>query len=143
MGTQVGPSSSKLLSVEAIRAGEELDLNFICLMCKNWSLVYECVRRKKGRRLKKEEFRDLNCNKINCHGPMFGGIFDEYNGPLEGCMVDFCYVCGGRAIYFIERSGDNNVWSIGICADHINVLSEAEISLKEGIKNEQQDAKRN
>ena len=143
MGTQIGPSSSKLLSEEAIRAGESLDLNFICIMCKHWSLAYEWVRCKKGRALTRKEFRELNCNKENCHGPILGGIFDKYDGPLEGCMVDFCYLCGARAIYFIERSNVNSVWSIGICADHINVLNEAEISLKKGDENERQDEKRN
>lgn len=54
----------------------------------------------------------------DCSGPMGGGSFQEYEGPLKGNLCRFCFVCGK------EPSGVacTKHGKVGVCRDHMEWL---------------------
>ena len=57
----------------------------------------------------------------NCGGPMSGGAFEKYRGPI----VDFskaCFVCGSPSTHAIRASG--NVRVLGCCTAHVDTVKQ-------------------
>ena len=53
------------------------------------------------------------CQSVKpCGGPMRGMAFPEYEGPMSGNLVSFCYVCGGKPDAAVEIHGKG---MIGVC----------------------------
>lgn len=49
-----------------------------------------------------------------CGGPMQGLAFPEYEGPMEGHLDSFCYICGGTPDACVEIHGKGMV---GVCKE--------------------------
>lgn len=47
-----------------------------------------------------------------CGGPMQGMAFPEYEGPMQGRLASFCYICGADADAAVEIHGKGIV---GVC----------------------------
>lgn len=54
-----------------------------------------------------------------CGGPMSGGAFDKYKGPITD-FSQMCFVCSQPATYAIRAK--NNPRVLGCCSPHIDVV---------------------
>jgi hypothetical protein len=59
-----------------------------------------------------------NCGQ-KCGGPMSGGTFEKYNGPITDFSV-ICFVCGDKATHAIRAQ--SHVRVLGCCEKHIDVV---------------------
>lgn len=83
-------------------------LAFICQTCEHWGVGKDAGR-------KNVEGHSLCSMHAICKSPIGGGSFDAYKGPLEGSgLVNYCYVCGGKAEHALEPEVPN-ARRIGIC----------------------------
>ncbi len=57
-----------------------------------------------------------------CVGPISGGTFPEYSGPLEEVMSDHCFVCGHRATHSVIHQGAVDSRKVGVCDTHLEWL---------------------
>lgn len=60
------------------------------------------------------------CNQPECRGPIGGGVFKDYDGPLKDALARICFVCGSPSKYGIKVSGFQRI--IGACKDHISYV---------------------
>jgi hypothetical protein len=85
----------------------ESGLSYVCAMCYRWRDA-----RKQGRKVCSAK------DGVNsCFGPIYGGTFDRYVGPLD--FLDwktFCFVCGEKSDYVVKFYGNDK--GIGICKKH-------------------------
>jgi hypothetical protein len=56
-----------------------------------------------------------------CGGPLSGGEFPEYDGPLTGALARLCFVCGVDAEALIMRPGWKH--GLGSCKKHADWLN--------------------
>lgn len=56
-----------------------------------------------------------------CHGPISGGVFPEYDGPITD-FANLCFVCGKRSRYGIAVKG--NIRVIGVCDAHLHLMKD-------------------
>ena len=54
-----------------------------------------------------------------CGGPLMGLGFPEYEGPLAGYVMNFCFVCGDKSRYGARGKCGNLV---GVCGEHTDVI---------------------
>lgn len=86
--------------VQAIHQG----LSAICATCDHyWSAV---------------EREAPSCGQ-DCGGPMSGGVFDKYRGPMTDFSL-FCFVCSNKSTHGVRVGGHARV--IGCCAEHIEFV---------------------
>lgn len=56
-----------------------------------------------------------------CGGPLSGGTYPEYEGPLKGALKEWCFVCGARSTRLaIPKKGGGS--AVGVCSKHVDVL---------------------
>ena len=82
---------------------------FICATCTNWY-------KGKDKGLK-DSLGDPVCGFDKCAGPVFGGDFKDYDGPLKEYKAKFCYLCGRQATHLVSAK-KSNAMKIGLCSDH-------------------------
>lgn len=77
------------------------DLAFICRMCLKMAKLYA-----------EDETVEV-CSCLRCVGPLRGGAFPEYEGPLKtGDMKQrFCYLCGEHSTHTLDVDGTR----LGVC----------------------------
>jgi len=85
-------------AAEAVKSG----LAFVCALCHNhWRAL---------------DAGAPTCGRIDCCGPPFGGVFPDYDGPIN----DFerqCFVCGNpNIIGNYKVTGENR--RFGVCGRH-------------------------
>src|SRR3954469_11615002 len=54
-----------------------------------------------------------------CGGPMSGGAFDKYKGPITD-FSQMCFVCSSTATYAIRAK--NNPRVLGCCTSHVDIV---------------------
>ena len=59
--------------------------------------------------------------KRGCSGPVGGGDFPEYDGPVSD-LSRWCFKCGADSKYGVQVTGRSRV--IGVCEEHVNMLAE-------------------
>lgn len=63
------------------------------------------------------------CTGSRCAGPMAGGDFPEYQGPLtHDMMARICFVCGQDAAFRLKPKTSHVTKTLGICQDHQGLL---------------------
>ncbi len=60
--------------------------------------------------------------KDGCAGPMAGGDFHEYDGPMKSALHLWCFVCGIKSRYGVRVGGSVRVF--GACEEHVKMLRE-------------------
>jgi len=56
-----------------------------------------------------------------CAGPISGGDFHEYEGPITD-MSRWCFICAESAKYGVQVTGSPRV--VGVCEDHVRKLAD-------------------
>lgn len=56
-----------------------------------------------------------------CGGPMSGGAFDKYKGPITD-FSKMCFRCGAPATHAVRAVG--NVRVLGCCREHIEIIQQ-------------------
>lgn len=86
---------------------------FVCTTCKHWQEGAD-----KGM---VDSDGDPVCSRSSsCRGPLSGGSFEQYHGPLNGYMAKFCHVCGTMATKAISPKGDDS--RVGVCDACLEVI---------------------
>jgi hypothetical protein len=63
----------------------------------------------------KDDMKEPRCSVQNCCGPVWGGYFEYYTGPLKGNLHAWCYLCGEKSTHVVS-SKSVPVEKIGVCA---------------------------
>lgn len=93
----------------AMVARAEHGICFICSMCERWHMGDEANLR--------DAFGDRRCSQEDdCAGPVWGGTFHEYKGPLKGYKTHWCYLCGKESTHLLAPKG-NTSDPIGVCEE--------------------------
>ena len=94
------------LEMDKVAAVIAKGLNTVCATCENYWKAH-----------------DLGLSKClakdGCGGPMSGGDFHEYKGPMNQ-FDQFCFVCGNKPTHAIRVS--NSVRVIGCCSEHVEMV---------------------
>lgn len=69
--------------------------------------------------------KGLHTCAMDCGGPLVGGAFPMYKGPLAGNLPNWCMICGIRsdAAIRVQANGIDKGF-VGVCEAHIKTLSE-------------------
>ena len=59
-----------------------------------------------------------DCGQV-CGGPMSGGTFDKYKGPITDFSA-VCFVCGDTATHAVRATGSVRV--LGCCKEHVDTV---------------------
>ncbi len=105
-----------MASADQIRKAMAKGIGFACATCDNfgWGVQHGLPACK------------ANSENKFCAGPMGGGAFPEYSGPLKNVLTKYCFVCGRQACAAAEvkplpgstvKSG-----MVGVCEEHIQWL---------------------
>ena len=85
---------------------QDFNLAFICSTCRHWKDAVIMDHR--------DTDGEVTCMMSNtCHGPLSGGDFCAYDGPICGYMDKFCHVCGTESTMSIVPKGKYH--RIGVC----------------------------
>src|SRR5580704_18062553 len=90
-------------------------LSAVCAMCENFWSAQE---------------KGLSGCGQRCGGPMAGGAFDKYRGPVTD-FSKFCFVCGSKATHAVRATG--NVRVLGCCATHIDTVKQFKPTDKDAV----------
>jgi hypothetical protein len=85
-------------------------LSIVCAMCENFWSAHDAGL--------------SSCGK-KCGGPMSGGAFDKYKGPIVD-FSSFCFVCGDSATHGIRAVG--NVRILGCCDKHVDTVKQWKVT---------------
>lgn len=98
-----------ILNKDRILAARAQGVCFVCSLCQRW---YEGEDRGLT-----DVVGDTRCSSMNgCCGPVWGGYFQEYTGPLGGYLHKYCYLCGKDATHVARANGF--YVPIGLCKKH-------------------------
>lgn len=86
---------------------------FLCATCTRWAEGID-----KG--MSDADGDQICASAHSCHGPLEGGGFEEYDGPLQGYLSKFCHVCGGSATKAIAPKGVDR--RVGVCNACLEML---------------------
>jgi hypothetical protein len=91
----------------------EKGVAFLCATCTRWAEgVDKGIMNRDGEQV---------CSRSqSCHGPLSGGSFEEYDGPIRGYLAKFCHVCGCHATKAISPKGVES--RIGVCDSCLAML---------------------
>lgn len=99
-----------MLDTNKIREARSIGLSFICSMCENW---HEAVSKNLV-----DKDGDVLCMKwASCRGPLDGGAFEEYTGPLGNNVNLYCHVCGGESQLRMEVGLHGKDRPLGCCKE--------------------------
>lgn len=73
----------------------------ICAWCEHWH----------NRKDNKQGTGSFSCDVLGCGGPLVGGNFIKYKGPLSSNLHSICFICGKEASSGIDIRGR----VIGVC----------------------------
>lgn len=63
----------------------------------------------------------VQCLGRDCIGPMGGGSYPEYHGPLGRVnLPQYCFRCGRESDAAVESTKDRGL--VGVCEDHLKLL---------------------
>jgi len=81
---------------------------FICAMCR---------RLHRGRDAgMTNEHGEFRCTSQECKSPLGGGMFEDYDGPLDRYLHQYCFVCGKPFPEHVLGAKDSSSGRIGCCA---------------------------
>jgi len=99
-----------MLDENRILSARAQGICFICSMCKHWHEGED-----QGL---KDEVGETICNSTNgCCGPIWGGDFNEYTGPLGIYKHKHCYLCGESSTHHIWAK-NKQASKLGVCKKH-------------------------
>lgn len=79
-------------------------VSLVCAMCENfWSA---------------QDRGADDCGQV-CGGPMSGGTFEKYKGPVTD-FSQMCFVCGNQARHAVRAAGSVRV--LGCCDRHVDTV---------------------
>lgn len=86
---------------------------FLCSMCEHW-------HEGRDQRLI-DDMEEPRCSILNCCGPVWGGYFENYKGPLEGNLRSWCYLCGDKSTHVVvpKQAMAEKVGICAVCAEKI------------------------
>lgn len=76
-----------MLDEKRVRLAAVSNVAFVCRMCTLWYLGEDLG-------LKDAEGGHVCASNGKCGSPISGKSFEEYDGPLKGNLVSYCYLCG-------------------------------------------------
>jgi len=95
--------------------------NGVCFVCRT------CLRYHEGEmRGLHKKFGEIRCtSKGDCCGPVGGGSFDEYEGPLKGYLWKYCYLCGEKVKWVLKAKtkGAKPIGCCDKCLEHVKKLT--------------------
>jgi len=80
---------------------------FLCAMCKHWHEGVELGL--------KDDMLEPRCSVQGCCGPVWGGNFAQYAGPLKGNLHSWCYLCGQKSTH-VAVPNMAQMEKIGVCS---------------------------
>lgn len=88
-----------------------------------------CVRLHEGRRLAGSlDWDKASCTSMaNCRGPLGGGAYLDYAGPMKGALHNHCWLCGVDAPDYgakVRQENPPGEAVIGCCPKCLKVLRE-------------------
>lgn len=89
---------------------KKVDDQKICFLCST------CLHYHEGedRELKDDSGQQV-CSNLACCGPIWGGGFDYYEGPIKGYLHKWCYLCGRESDKVIFATNQIAPAKIGVC----------------------------
>lgn len=80
---------------------------FLCSMCERWHEGMD-----QGL---KDAFGEGRCAQSDdCKGPVWGGTFHEYKGPMSGHKLKWCYLCGEESSHALAPKASTGD-PVGVC----------------------------
>ncbi len=65
-----------------------------------------------------------SCRGVGCFGPLGGGYYNQYIGPLDGIFSKFCFLCGSIEIENVFCVNTNKDILFGVCKKHVSTIRE-------------------
>ena len=113
MTKQSRPDGLFTIGAEDVAAAMRAGFSFVCAMCVKLHAGKEAFGAK--------DWKLVQCLGESCHGPMGGGGFAEYNGPLGAVnLPQYCFRCGREADAAVESIKDKRM--VGVCKKHLKLL---------------------
>lgn len=100
----------------------------VCFVCRTCSKYYAG----ESAGLKDIEGNVLCLAKNGCCGPVGGGSFDEYDGPLIGHLENVCYMCGETNPKYAIKAKKKGAKAVGVCETHIQTVKKLTVG-REGV----------
>lgn len=102
------------------QAARACGFTFVCSMC---------VKLHAGRRRENASWEKARCVGRNCTGPIGGGSYPEYEGPLKetSAFGNHCWACGKESpesFISSNRPGHDSGRLIGCCTEHLKLIRE-------------------
>lgn len=98
---------------EDVAAAMKAGFSFVCAMCVKLHAGREAYRTK--------DWKMVKCLGEKCCGPMGGGGYPEYQGPLGAVnLPQYCFRCGRQADAAAESIRDKRM--VGVCEQHLELL---------------------
>ncbi len=85
-------------------------LSAVCAMCENYWSAADAGENSCGQR---------------CGGPISGGSFDKYRGPIVN-FSSLCFVCGSKPTHLVQAK--DSFRSFGACSTHVELVKKLEAS---------------
>lgn len=109
-----------IFSEEDVRAAREAGFTQVCSMC---------VKLHAAHRRYKTAWDKVKCLGKRCMGPLGGGSYPEYEGPLKetNAFANHCWCCGKEnPDHFIQsnRPGHDRGRLLGCCSEHLKLIQE-------------------
>ncbi len=110
-------------TTESTIAARENGFSFVCSMC---------VRLHEGHKMAKGNWDRTRCTGSHCVGPLGGGCYPEYAGPLSEILMRFCFMCGDEN----PRHGispntfSRNTQIIGCCDEHLGLVMDGSFDVR-------------
>lgn len=81
---------------------------FLCAMCEHWHEGVDLGL--------KDDMHEPRCSVQGCCGPVWGGSFEKYAGPLKGNVHAWCYLCGQKSTH-VAAPKTAQGQKVGLCSE--------------------------
>jgi len=105
-------------TTEATMAARQSGFSFVCSLC---------LRLHEGNRMAGGDWDTTRCTGTFCKGPLGGGSYPEYEGPIKDALNRFCFICGTTNPPHAIASclpGHPRDRLLGACDEHAKLVDE-------------------